>query len=153
MKIDNVWFKFKNINEEKKCRDSETRRLDLYQCITHTVEEIRNASAITRVEIYLLVFWVSLQYQLAYFIWHFKIITSISLSCVEFCKCPDKTESRSVAFIRNILFSQVPNEISREIERIERDRSNLRKKYAYSSRCSWNKREMLVMSLFSLLQI
>lgn len=29
-------------------------------------------------------------------------------------------------------FSQVPNEISREIESIERDRSNLRKKYAYS---------------------
>lgn len=46
MKIDNVWFKFKNINEEKKCRDSETRRLDLYQCITHTVEEIRNVSAV-----------------------------------------------------------------------------------------------------------
>lgn len=139
MKIDNVWFKFKNINEKYNRGNS--------KCVC------RLQSLLSRVEIYLPLFWVSLQYQLAYFIWHFKIITSISLSCVEFCKCPDKTESRSVAFIRNILFSQVPNEISREIERIERDRSNLRKKYAYSSRCSWNKREMLVMSLFSLLQI
>lgn len=43
MKIDNVWFKFKNINEKKKCRDTQ---LDLYQCITHTIEEIRNASAV-----------------------------------------------------------------------------------------------------------
>ena len=34
--------------------------------------------------------------------WNSKIITSISLDCVDFCKCPDKTESRSVAFIRNI---------------------------------------------------
>lgn len=50
MKIDNVWFIFKNINEKKSV---ETRRLDLYQCITHTIEEIRNVSAI---ELYLLLF-------------------------------------------------------------------------------------------------
>lgn len=43
MKIDNVWFIFKNINEKKSVG---TRRLDLYQCITHTIEEIRNASAV-----------------------------------------------------------------------------------------------------------
>lgn len=138
---------------EKKCRDTQIRSVSMYYTHYRGNSKCVCPSAISRVEIYLPFFWVSLQYQLAYFIWHFKIITSISLSCVEFCKCPDKTESRSVAFIRNILFSQVPNEISREIERIERDRSNLRKKYAYSSRCSWNKREMLVMSLFSLLQI
>lgn len=43
MKIDNVWFKFKNMNVEKIV---EKRRLDLYQCITHTIEEIRNVSAV-----------------------------------------------------------------------------------------------------------
>lgn len=30
MKIDNVWFKFKNINEKKKCRDTQIRSVSMY---------------------------------------------------------------------------------------------------------------------------
>lgn len=44
MKIDNVWFKFKNINEEKgvEIRADKPRSVPVY----YTIEEIRNVSAV-----------------------------------------------------------------------------------------------------------